>query len=143
MLGSLGWRLFVAAMLIAGIFAVLQPEGEGVSVNDNEDVMAMVEVSPSAIVAVNVQVDNPVSYEVAHISAMELTVDHISLDFAERPIANGFIRSVHRYPQIRNMKNRYAVDATAATAATADATNRDGWYPMLCFQGTLGYGPRL
>lgn len=61
MLGSPGWRVFFAAMLLMGVFAVLRAEGATVSASA-PDMVVMQGVLPSASVAEDVQAERPACF---------------------------------------------------------------------------------
>ncbi len=117
MLGSLGWRVFFAAMLLMGVFAVLRAEGDTVS-ESAPDVVAMQEVTPSASVAESVQVDNPVYVEVAFkVAAAE--IDQLALD--EAILTFDMTKAAESY--------------VAYTDTSTVAINQARAFHMLTFQG--------
>lgn len=81
---SLGWRVFFAGMLLLGVLTVLEPAGEKAHESNAVNITAVEGVAPSATVPC-IQVDNPHSYEVAHISAMELAANRTHVDKAADP----------------------------------------------------------
>lgn len=83
MLGSLGWRVFFAAMLLMGVFAVLRAEGDTVSAS-TPDVVAMQGVTPSASVAGNVHIDSLAFYAEAN-ADISATVGQATVGKARSP----------------------------------------------------------
>lgn len=117
MLGSLGWRVFFAAMLLMGIFAVLRAEGDTVSASA-PNVVAMQGVTPSASVAENVQVDIPVyaeaAFKVAAAEVDQLALDEATLTFDMTKAAESYV---------------------AYTDTSTVANNQARAFHMLTFQG--------
>lgn len=58
MLGKLGWRLFVAAMLLLGVFAVLIPEGDK-TFGGAQDVVAVCDLGGVVVIPSCATVANP------------------------------------------------------------------------------------
>lgn len=123
MMGSLGWRLFFAAMLLSGLFAALVPEGETVSESWQAEV-AMAEEVPYLIgTNKTVLVEDP-AFKSCAVSGDFAMIDHNAVEVATSTFDMTKVAEFHGLHTDKN-----------ALAAKEKGVDGGFVYHLLCFSG--------
>ena len=99
---SWGWRLFVIGMLLMGVFAMLEPQGESVNERYDADVVYVLEAAPPALVATTGQAHSQACACAAH------TTDAKQATNATR--AFHMLNFQGRYSLLRSLSSHYLPD---------------------------------